>query len=132
VWDAAPSETNDPNPWEQIAVRILPARRPFFTISLVAQTEGMTSRLWCRMQTEIYMARPCLAAAVGGCYYDKGCGTTFELDTSGTLTVLHSFTGKDGQGAGAALLRDSAGNLYGTSPGGGLHHKGLVYKVTPQ
>ncbi len=50
-----------------------------------------------------------------------GCGTVFKLDTSGNLTVLHSFTSSPGDGAhpNAGLIMDVAGNLYGTTTGGG-------------
>lgn len=54
---------------------------------------------------------------VGGAY---GRGTVFKLDTAGNETVLHSFTGPgaDGQYPYGFLLRDSAGNLYGTASSG--------------
>jgi uncharacterized repeat protein (TIGR03803 family) len=47
-------------------------------------------------------------------------GTVFELDASGTETVLHSFTGSPGDGAnpGGKLVR-YAGNIYGTTQEGG-------------
>jgi len=51
-----------------------------------------------------------------------GCGTVFRLSPSGTETtetVLYNFTGADGAGPSAELLRDSVGNLYGTTEGGG-------------
>jgi uncharacterized repeat protein (TIGR03803 family) len=50
-----------------------------------------------------------------------GCGTVFKLDTSGKATVLHSFTGgtTDGCYPYGGLLRDQAGNLYGTTLEGG-------------
>jgi len=46
-----------------------------------------------------------------------GCGTVFQLDPAGNLTVLHSFSGRsdDGKGPVGSLIRDSAGNLYGTT-----------------
>ena len=52
--------------------------------------------------------------------YPIGCGTVFKLDTSGTETVLHTFIGypSDGNGPGTPLVRDKAGNLYGTAGGG--------------
>ena len=48
-----------------------------------------------------------------------GCGTVFQLTPSGTLNVLHSFTGSDGEEPFAGLIADAAGNLYGTTYGGG-------------
>src|SRR5208337_2201294 len=55
------------------------------------------------------------------CNAPNGCGTAFELDTLGKETVLYSFTGTGGDGAvpGAGLVRDSKGNLYGTTIAGG-------------
>ena len=45
----------------------------------------------------------------------------FKLDAAGTETVLHTFTGgADGLQPSAGLFRDSAGNLYGTTIGGGV------------
>ena len=44
----------------------------------------------------------------------------FQLDPSGNLTVLHSFTGgSDGGRPVADLIADAAGNLYGTTSSGG-------------
>ena len=55
--------------------------------------------------------------------HSTGCGTVFKLDTTGTETVLYSFLGKnagpDGAFPAAALVRDSSGNLYGTTFEGG-------------
>jgi uncharacterized repeat protein (TIGR03803 family) len=59
-------------------------------------------------------------------------GTVFKLDTSGNETVLYSFTGgADGATPTAGLIRDSAGNLYGTTFGGGAFGYGTVFKLTP-
>ncbi len=66
-----------------------------------------------------------------------GCGTVFELSpTAGgkwTETVLHSFDGpsKDGAYPFAGLIFDNAGNLYGTTNGGGAHDFGTVFELTP-
>jgi len=50
----------------------------------------------------------------------SGIGTVFKLDTSGNETVLHSFSGiPDGAFPYAGLAIDAAGNLYGTTYGGG-------------
>jgi uncharacterized repeat protein (TIGR03803 family) len=50
-----------------------------------------------------------------------GCGVVFKVTPEGHETVLHRFTGgKDGGQPMAGLIRDSAGNLYGTTYAGGL------------
>jgi uncharacterized repeat protein (TIGR03803 family) len=47
------------------------------------------------------------------------------------LTTLHSFTGgTDGAHPGASLVRDSKGNLYGTTQGGGAYAAGTVFRMT--
>jgi uncharacterized repeat protein (TIGR03803 family) len=59
-------------------------------------------------------------------------GTVFDLTPSGTFTVLHSFTGApDGSFPAAGVVRDSKGNLYGTTANGGASYGGTVFKVTP-
>jgi len=66
----------------------------------------------------------------GGAY---GYGTVFRVSTSGSETVLHSF-GKTGSGDGsqpvASLASDSAGNLYGTTAGGGTYNEGMVFELS--
>src|SRR5207248_5334021 len=51
------------------------------------------------------------------------CGVVFELSPSASgwnETVLYSFTGgADGATPAAPLVRDSRGNIYGTTGGGG-------------
>ena len=45
------------------------------------------------------------------CGDGSGCGTAFKLDATGTLTILHTFTGgADGAIPWGTLLLDSAGN----------------------
>jgi uncharacterized repeat protein (TIGR03803 family) len=53
---------------------------------------------------------------VGGGFSD---GVVFELNTSGTETVLLGFDQNDGTSPIAPLIRDSEGNLYGTAQAGG-------------
>jgi len=49
-----------------------------------------------------------------------------------SLTVLYNFAGEaDGGDPYASLIRDSAGNLYGTADYGGTAFAGAVFKVTP-
>ena len=63
----------------------------------------------------------------GGAY---GFGTVFKLDTTGKETVLYSFLGgANGQYPWAGLAFDSAGNLYGTTLGGGASGYGTVFKL---
>ena len=74
-----------------------------------------------------------------GATYDGagGYGTVFELTPDGhgswTESVLHSFTddGVDGMYPFARVIFDSAGNLYGTTGGGGAYYMGTVFELTP-
>jgi len=51
-----------------------------------------------------------------------------------TFTVLHSFGGYHGNGAGpyAGVTMDRAGNLYGTTFGGGENDDGNAYELSPR
>ena len=56
----------------------------------------------------------------------------FELTPSGggwTFNACHLFAGNSG--SYSSLAMDSAGNLYGTTNGGGAYGYGLVFKLTP-
>jgi uncharacterized repeat protein (TIGR03803 family) len=67
----------------------------------------------------------------GGLYGD---GAVFKLSQDGAFTVVHSFAwGTDGAFPWAPLVRDAAGNLYGTATQGGdpLCDCGVVFKITP-
>ena len=67
----------------------------------------------------------------------NGCGTVFKLDNTGHETVLYTFCSStvvgspclDGDNPTAGLLRDAAGNLYGTTYYGGANNGGIVFKV---
>jgi uncharacterized repeat protein (TIGR03803 family) len=64
----------------------------------------------------------------GGTY---GFGTVFKLDRHLTETVLYSFSGaSDGAYPMAGLVRDAAGNLYGTTEQGGASGQGTVFELT--
>ena len=66
-------------------------------------------------------------------------GTVFSMRPDGTLTTLYSFAGSpnDGAGPAAGVIRDAAGNLYGTTfRGGGTGTNcfgtcGTVFKLSP-
>lgn len=69
----------------------------------------------------------------------NSAGMVFELSPSGngsyTETILHDF-GPFGSGDGSSpygsLLRDAAGNLYGTTQGGGKNSTGTIYRLSPK
>jgi uncharacterized repeat protein (TIGR03803 family) len=90
------------------------------------------------------------AAPVGGLIQDRsgalygttsldgayGYGTVFKLapptGSGWTETVLHDFTGPDGNQPVATLALGSGGVLYGTTEfGGGADNDGVVFKLTP-
>jgi len=71
---------------------------------------------------------------LGGAYEDLGTAFRLALGTNGKWTekVLHSFgRGTDGDGPWGSLIFDAAGNLYGTTQGGGAYGRGTVFEVTP-
>ena len=57
-----------------------------------------------------------------------GCGTVFKLDTSNKYTLLHSFSGPDGD-APVGLIIDGHGNLYSTTLAGGANGAGNIFKL---
>ena len=63
-------------------------------------------------------------------------GIVFELDTAGNETVLYSFCSvsacADGAWPVAGLIQDAAGNLYGTTDGGGAKKAGTVFELGSQ
>ena len=70
----------------------------------------------------------------GTTYYGGAAnsGVVFKLDTTRHETVLHSFDyANDGGYPTARLIRDGAGNLYGTASAGGPFNGGTVFKLTP-
>jgi uncharacterized repeat protein (TIGR03803 family) len=62
-----------------------------------------------------------------------GQGAVIRLTPSGNESVLYAFgtAAKDGSDPSAGLIQDSAGNLYGTTIGGGAHGQGTVYRIDP-
>jgi uncharacterized repeat protein (TIGR03803 family) len=66
----------------------------------------------------------------GGCG-GLGCGTVFKFTPNGALSTLYTFTGgSDGGQPVADLVRDSAGNLYGTTLFWGEGY-GVVFALAP-
>jgi uncharacterized repeat protein (TIGR03803 family) len=77
----------------------------------------------------------------GTTYYggSGGWGAVFEISSAGTESVLYSFcshtecgsASNEGTFPEGALVRDAAGNLYGTASGGGAIGQGTVFKIDP-
>ena len=67
--------------------------------------------------------------ALGGQHFQ---GTVFRIDATGNLTTLHSFSGSpnDGSNPVAGLVQGSDGNFYGTTPSGGAHFQGIVFRIS--
>jgi len=63
----------------------------------------------------------------GSSRYD---GVVFSITTTGVETTRYNFTGgSDGGGPSAPVIRDSQGNVYGTTGGGGCCGYGTVFKI---
>lgn len=57
-------------------------------------------------------------------------GVVFKLTADGRLKILHSFDcAHDGCDPLAGLLKDGAGNLYGTTYSGGSYNNGTVFEL---
>jgi uncharacterized repeat protein (TIGR03803 family) len=57
-------------------------------------------------------------------------GDVFALAPDGREKELYAFTGgSDGRMPISGVIRDKAGNLYGTTIWGGAHNKGVVFKL---
>jgi uncharacterized repeat protein (TIGR03803 family) len=84
--------------------------------------------------------------AAGGankCWYEQLCGTAFKMSETGKLLWVHSFQFPNGWVGypNGGLLRDSAGNLYGTTSQGGKQTQpcggtqnggcGVAFKIDP-
>jgi uncharacterized repeat protein (TIGR03803 family) len=66
--------------------------------------------------------------------YGDGCGVVYEIGSGGTETSLHIFCQQgcaDGANPRATVIRDEAGNLYGTTYEGGSGDDafGTVFKI---
>lgn len=65
-----------------------------------------------------------------------GGGIVFELSSDGgpfewKETVLYNFSGSDGKAPKCGLIWDAAGDLYGTTSGGGSAGNGTVFELSP-
>lgn len=64
-----------------------------------------------------------------------GGGTVFRISPEGKETILYNFCSltncADGNEPVAGLIRDKAGNFYGTTEAGGAGNVGTVFKLSP-
>jgi uncharacterized repeat protein (TIGR03803 family) len=60
-----------------------------------------------------------------------GCGTVFRMDSSGNLSLLHSFSGNGGEGCipYAGLIESYPGTFYGTTLAGGFFGWGTAFRI---
>jgi uncharacterized repeat protein (TIGR03803 family) len=60
-----------------------------------------------------------------------GGGIVYKIDRNGGETLLHDFESPDGVAPQGDLVRDSAGNLYGTTRDGGTNFLGVIFRLDP-
>lgn len=121
-----------------------------FILSLVAMAAASTDTvLWnfsdANGDGEFPWSNALISDSAGNLYGATSSGGTsfagmvFELSPDGngsySETILHDF-GLPGSGDGSSpygsLLRDPAGNLYGTTQGGGKNNTGTIYMLSPK
>lgn len=61
-----------------------------------------------------------------------GLGSVFKITPAGVLTVLHHFSGSDGQGSVSGLTLGADGNFYGTTDAGGVYSRGTIFRITAE
>jgi uncharacterized repeat protein (TIGR03803 family) len=84
-----------------------------------------------------YWLNPGLTIDAAGNIFGTTYSTVFELSPNGNdgwnSTVIHAFGGTpDGINAVGMPVFDQAGNLYGTTWGGGTKNDGTVHRLTPK
>src|SRR5215211_1500918 len=67
----------------------------------------------------------------GGTSPTGSYGVVYRLSRSGSLSVMHSFSGPDGIEPGAALVQASDGWLYGSAIVGGAYGLGTLFRLDP-
>jgi uncharacterized repeat protein (TIGR03803 family) len=58
-----------------------------------------------------------------------GCGVVFRITPSGVFSVVHAFSGSDGQQPYGTLTQASDGNIYGTTTDGGAFGYGTIFTM---
>jgi uncharacterized repeat protein (TIGR03803 family) len=67
----------------------------------------------------------------GGTATTGSDGVVYRMSRSGSLTVLHSFSGADGIAPYASPVQGNDGLLYGSTVGGGANGLGTLFKLAP-
>ncbi len=71
-----------------------------------------------------------LALGTAATLHAQSAGQSADKSPAGTYSLLYSFQcSPDGQFPEAGLVRDSSGNLYGTTEAGGQYGNGTVFKL---
>jgi len=90
--------------------------------NLTCQPDGRAAVATLLLQGSLYGVSP-----YGGA---SNFGDVFAVDTNtGEETILHGFGGSDGAEPNGGLIGDGAGNIYGTTTGGGAGGKGVVFEI---
>jgi uncharacterized repeat protein (TIGR03803 family) len=129
--------TSDSGLGDGTVFRLSPRRDGTWTISTLIKFTGKNgsdpeARLILDAAGNLYGT----TAAGGNSACDgSGCGTVFQLALAAKgkwkLTTLFEFNGVNGASPYAALIFDAAGNLYGTTSGGGKFGEGTVFELSP-
>ena len=103
--------------------------RPCFTVSPEARTERVQlTRTCCSTTRETFTEQHPEGARTG-------YGVVFKLspgESNWQESVLYNFAGgTDGANPGNGLIRDVAGNFYGTTQVGGAYGGGTVFELSP-
>src|ERR1022692_4823621 len=61
----------------------------------------------------------------------RGCGVVYRLSGDGGYSVLHAFSGDDGEKPTSGLVSGRDGLLYGATNAGGIHGHGVIYRIAP-
>jgi uncharacterized repeat protein (TIGR03803 family) len=101
------------------------------TYHVLVQFDGLTNGSW--PSGAVLGPRGILYGVTNGAQAtNMTLGTVFSFNpANGVFSNLHVFAGPDGAGPNADLIFDPAGNLFGTTNGGGANGVGTVFSISP-
>ncbi|MGB8519101.1 MAG: choice-of-anchor tandem repeat GloVer-containing protein [Candidatus Tumulicola sp.] len=110
--------------------RVLPPDGPYVSVySFKGGSDGATPLK--HLLNEYGVLYGTTSAGGTGSLCENGCGTVFEITTSGKENVLYSFKGgSDGANPVAGLIRVND-QFYGTTLYGGTENFGTIYSIGP-